>query len=84
MRFRSMRVSVNTVATINTILLYVPPKISSSAADYETKNFYQHKKKVARKLSPANSVARRCLKKLASLERILALKMLIRPVSENA
>jgi hypothetical protein len=37
----------------------MPPKISNSAADYETKNFLQ-RKKVARKLSPANSAARLC------------------------
>jgi hypothetical protein len=39
MRFRSMRVSVNKVTNIYTIPLYVPPKISNSAADYETTNF---------------------------------------------
>jgi hypothetical protein len=39
MHFRSMRFSVNTVTNIYTIPLDVPPKISNSAADYETKNF---------------------------------------------
>jgi hypothetical protein len=39
MRFRSMRVSVNTVTNICTIPIYVSPKISNSAADYETKRF---------------------------------------------
>jgi hypothetical protein len=39
MRFRSMRFSVNTVTNIYTIPVYVPPKISNSASDYETKNF---------------------------------------------
>jgi hypothetical protein len=39
MRFWSMRVSVNMVTIIYTIPLYVPPKISNSMADYETKNF---------------------------------------------
>jgi hypothetical protein len=39
MRLRSMRVSVNTVTNIYTIPLYVPPKISNSAVDYEIKNF---------------------------------------------
>jgi hypothetical protein len=34
-----MWVSVNTVTNIYTIPLYVLPKISSSAADYETKIF---------------------------------------------
>jgi hypothetical protein len=38
-RFRSLRVSVNTVTNIYTIPLDVPLKIASSAADYETKNF---------------------------------------------
>jgi hypothetical protein len=32
-----MRVSVNTVTNIYTIPVYVPPKISNSAADYEKK-----------------------------------------------
>jgi hypothetical protein len=44
MRFRSMQVSVSTVTNIYTIPLYVPPKISNSAADYEIKNLYQRKK----------------------------------------
>jgi hypothetical protein len=39
MRFRSMWVSVNTVTNIYTIPVYVPPKISNSADDYETENF---------------------------------------------
>jgi hypothetical protein len=39
MRFGSMRVSVDTVTNIYIIPLYVPPKISNIAADYETKNF---------------------------------------------
>jgi hypothetical protein len=39
MLFRSMRISVNTVTNIYTIPLYVPPKISNIAADYEIKNF---------------------------------------------
>jgi hypothetical protein len=43
-RFRSMRVSVNTVTNIYTTPLHVPPKISNSAADYETKKFLTQKK----------------------------------------
>jgi hypothetical protein len=54
-----MQVSVNTVTDIYTIPLYVPPEVSNSAADYET-TFLTTQKKVARKLSPANSVARLC------------------------
>jgi hypothetical protein len=54
MRSRSMRVLVNTVTNIYTIRLYVPPKISNIAADYETKIFNNAKK------SPENSVARLC------------------------
>jgi hypothetical protein len=59
MRYRSIQVSVNTATNIYTIPLYVPPKISNSAADYETK-FFNNGKKMARKLLPANSVARLC------------------------
>jgi hypothetical protein len=55
MRFRSMQVPVNTVTNIYTIPLDVPSKISNSAADYETKKFNN-----AKKMSPANSVARLC------------------------
>jgi hypothetical protein len=44
MRFRLMRVPVNTVTNIYTIPLNVPPKISNSAADYETKIFNNAKK----------------------------------------
>jgi hypothetical protein len=54
-----MRVSVNTVTNIYTIPLIVPPKILNSAADYETK-ILTTQKKVVRKLSPVNSVARLC------------------------
>jgi hypothetical protein len=39
MRFLSVWVTVNKVTNIYTIPLNVPPKISNSAADYETKNF---------------------------------------------
>jgi hypothetical protein len=39
MRFRSMRVSVNTVTNIYAIPLLYAPKIWNSAADYETKQF---------------------------------------------
>jgi hypothetical protein len=39
-----MRVSVNTVTNIYTIPLYVPPKISNSAADYEKKFLTTQKK----------------------------------------
>jgi hypothetical protein len=39
MSFRSMRISVYTVTNIYNIPIYAPPKISNSAADYETKNF---------------------------------------------
>jgi hypothetical protein len=45
MCFRSMRVSVNMATNIYTIPLYAPSKISNSAADYETKDFKQCKKK---------------------------------------
>jgi hypothetical protein len=38
-RFRSVQVSVNTFTNIYTIPLYVPLKISNSAADYKTENF---------------------------------------------
>lgn len=46
MRFRTMRVSVNAVTNIYTIHLYLPPKISNSAADYEKKKINNAKKKV--------------------------------------
>jgi hypothetical protein len=47
MRFRSTRVSVNTVTNIYIIPLHVPPKISNSAADYE-------KNLATQKTSPEN------------------------------
>jgi hypothetical protein len=58
MSFRWMRVSVHTVTNIYTISLYVPPKISNSAADYEKKNCLTPQKQVARKLLPVNSAER--------------------------
>jgi hypothetical protein len=39
MHFRLMLVSVNTITKIDTVPLYVPLKISNSAANYETTNF---------------------------------------------